>query len=263
MGILNVTPDSFSDGGRYNSLDTALRHAGQMLTDGAYLIDIGGESTRPGADPVSEDEELARVIPVVEAIASRFDVVVSVDTSNAAVMRESARAGAHLINDVRSLTREGALAAAAATGLPVCIMHMNGEPQVMQQAPHYEVPIEEAVSDFLQQHIDRCVLGGIERSRLLLDPGFGFGKTFAHNYRLLNRLQELQSFGLPLLTGLSRKRMIGQATGAGDAADRVSGSVTAAVICAQKGANIVRVHDVKQTVEALNVVIATQREGNV
>ena len=263
MGILNVTPDSFSDGGRYNSLDTALRHAGQMLTDGAYLIDIGGESTRPGADPVSEDEELARVIPVVEAIASRFDVAVSVDTSNAAVMRESARAGAHLINDVRSLTREGALAAAAATGLPVCIMHMNGEPQVMQQAPHYEVPIEEAVSDFLQQHIDRCVLGGIERSRLLLDPGFGFGKTFAHNYRLLNRLQELQSFGLPLLTGLSRKRMIGQATGAGDAADRVSGSVTAAVICAQKGANIVRVHDVKQTVEALNVVIATQREGNV
>lgn len=263
MGILNVTPDSFSDGGRYNSLDTALRHAGQMLTDGAYLIDIGGESTRPGADPVSEDEELARVIPVVEAIASRFDVAVSVDTSNAAVMRESARAGAHLINDVRSLTREGALAAAAATGLPVCIMHMNGEPQVMQQAPHYDVPIEEAVSDFLQQHIDRCVLGGIERSRLLLDPGFGFGKTFAHNYRLLNRLQELQSFGLPLLTGLSRKRMIGQATGAGDAADRVSGSVTAAVICAQKGANIVRVHDVKQTVEALNVVIATQREGNV
>ncbi len=263
MGILNVTPDSFSDGGRYNSLDTALYHAEQMLSDGAALIDIGGESTRPGADPVSEDEELARVVPVVEAIAARFDVTVSVDTSNAAVMRESARAGAHLINDVRSLSREGALAAAAATGLPVCIMHMKGEPQVMQQAPHYDVPIEEAVSDFLRQHIDRCVQGGIGHSRLLLDPGFGFGKTFEHNYRLLNRLQTLQSFGLPLLTGLSRKRMIGQATGTENASDRVNGSVTAAVICALNGANIVRVHDVKQTVEALNVVIATQREGNV
>lgn len=262
MGILNVTPDSFSDGGRFASPDTALRHAEQMLADGAAIIDIGGESTRPGAAAVSEQEELERVIPVVEKIAATLDVAISVDTSNAQVISASAAAGAHIINDVRSLTRAGALEAAAASGLPVCLMHMNGEPQVMQQAPHYDVPVEEAVFAFLQEQIQRCVQGGVARERILLDPGFGFGKSYEHNYRLLNRLDVLHPLGLPLLTGLSRKRMIGQALEQPDAGLRLQGSVSAAVICAMKGANILRVHDVKETVEAIRVVCATLREGN-
>ncbi|WP_286716842.1 dihydropteroate synthase [Thalassolituus sp. UBA2009] len=263
MGILNVTPDSFSDGGRFTVLDNALRHAEQMLSDGAALVDVGGESTRPGAAPVSEAEELERVVPVIEAIVQRLDVAVSVDTSNAEVIRASAQAGAHLINDVRALTRPGALAAAAASGLPVCLMHMNGEPQVMQAAPHYDRPIEDAVVEYLAQRIAACEAAGIGRERLLLDPGFGFGKTFEHNFRLLNRLERLHELGLPLLTGLSRKRMIGEATGNSVADERIAGSVSGAVICALKGAKILRVHDVKQTTEALRVVIATQREGHV
>lgn len=263
MGILNVTPDSFSDGGRFTVLDNALRHAEQMLNEGAALVDVGGESTRPGAAPVSEAEELERVVPVIEAIVQRLDVAVSVDTSNAEVIRASAQAGAHLINDVRALTRPGALAAAAASGLPVCLMHMNGEPQVMQAAPHYDRPIEDAVVEYLAQRIAVCEAVGIGRERLLLDPGFGFGKTFEHNFRLLNRLERLHELGLPLLTGLSRKRMIGEATGNSVADERIAGSVSGAVICALKGAKILRVHDVKQTTEALRVVIATQREGHV
>jgi len=263
MGILNVTPDSFSDGGHFTALDSALRHAEQMLHDGADLIDVGGESTRPGAATVGEDEELARVIPVVEAIARRLDVAISVDTSSAAVIRASAQAGAHLINDVRALTRSGALAAAAASDLPVCLMHMNGEPQVMQAAPHYDMPVEDAVLAYLAARVAACEEAGIRRERLLLDPGFGFGKTFEHNYRLLNHLERLHELNLPLLTGLSRKRMIGEATGNSNAAERIAGSVSGAVICALKGAKIIRVHDVKQTTEALRVVIATQREGHV
>ncbi|MCA6061708.1 dihydropteroate synthase [Thalassolituus sp. ST750PaO-4] len=263
MGILNVTPDSFSDGGRFTVLDNALRHAEQMLNEGAALVDVGGESTRPGAAPVSEAEELERVVPVIEAIVQRLDVAVSIDTSNAEVIRASAQAGAHLINDVRALTRPGALAAAAASGLPVCLMHMNGEPQVMQAAPHYDRPIEDAVVEYLAQRIAACEAVGIGRERLLLDPGFGFGKTFEHNFRLLNRLERLHELGLPLLTGLSRKRMIGEATGNSVADERIAGSVSGAVICALKGAKILRVHDVKQTTEALRVVIATQREGYV
>lgn len=263
MGILNVTPDSFSDGGRFTALDSALRHAEQMLNEGAALIDIGGESTRPGAAPVSEAQELERVVPVVEAIAQRLDVAISVDTSSAEVIRASTQAGAHLINDVRSLTRSGALAAAVDSGLPVCLMHMNGEPQVMQASPHYELPVEEAVAEYLAERIAACEAAGIGRDKLLLDPGFGFGKTFEHNYRLLNRLERLHEFGLPLLTGLSRKRMIGEASGNAVADERISGSVSGAVICALKGAKIIRVHDVKQTTEALRVVIATQREGHV
>lgn len=263
MGILNVTPDSFSDGGRFTVLDNALRHAEQMLNEGAALVDVGGESTRPGAAPVSEAEELERVVPVIEAIVQRLDVAVSVDTSNAEVIRASAQAGAHLINDVRALTRPGALAAAAASGLPVCLMHMNGEPQVMQAAPHYDRLIEDAVVEYLAQRIAACEAVGIGRERLLLDPGFGFGKTFEHNFRLLNRLERLHELGLPLLTGLSRKRMIGEATGNSVADERIAGSVSGAVICALKGAKILRVHDVKQTTEALRVVIATQREGHV
>jgi len=262
MGILNVTPDSFSDGGRFTVLDNALRHAEQMLNEGAALVDVGGESTRPGAAPVSEAEELERVVPVIEAIVQRLDVAVSVDTSNAEVIRASAQAGAHLINDVRALTRPGALAAAAASGLPVCLMHMNGEPQVMQAAPHYDRPIEDAVVEYLAQRIAACEAAGIGREKLLLDPGFGFGKTFEHNFRLLNRLERLHELELPLLTGLSRKRMIGEATGNSVADERIAGSVSGAVICALKGAKILRVHDVKQTTEALRVVIATQREGH-
>ncbi len=262
MGILNVTPDSFSDGGRFTVLDNALRHAEQMLNESAALVDVGGESTRPGAAPVSEAEELERVVPVIEAIVQRLDVAVSVDTSNAEVIRASAQAGAHLINDVRALTRPGALAAAAASGLPVCLMHMNGEPQVMQAAPHYDRPIEDAVVEYLAQRIAACEATGIGREKLLLDPGFGFGKTFEHNFRLLNRLERLHELELPLLTGLSRKRMIGEATGNSVADERIAGSVSGAVICALKGAKILRVHDVKQTTEALRVVIATQREGH-
>jgi len=261
MGILNVTPDSFSDGGRFNSLDTAVRQAEQMLADGAAIIDVGGESTRPGAQPVSAAQELERVIPVVEAIASRLDVLISVDTSTAAVIRESAAAGAHLINDVRALQREGALAAAAHSGLPVCLMHMQGDPQTMQHNPDYlDVVLE--VIDFLERRVALCENAGISRDRILLDPGFGFGKSFAHNFELLNRLELLQRLDLPLLIGLSRKRMIGQASGCDEPAERVAGSLAGAVISAMKGARILRVHDVKQTVQALAVVNATLSQGN-
>lgn len=263
MGILNVTPDSFSDGGRFNNLDQALYHAEKMLAQGAAIIDIGGESTRPGAKPITLEQELERVIPVIEAIASRLDVLISVDTSSAQVITSAAIAGAHIINDVRSLTREGALAAAAAIHLPICLMHMNGEPQQMQNNPHYSLPIEQAVLQQLTASVERCQRAGIERKRLIIDPGFGFGKNNQHDFRLLNRLESLQDLKLPILTGLSRKRMIGSATGQVNAADRVSGSVGAAVICALKGARIIRVHDVKATVEAMQVVSATFREDNV
>ena len=263
MGILNITPDSFSDGGAFASLDAALFQAEKMLKEGADILDVGGESTRPGAQAVCAQEELARVLPVVEAIAARLDVCISVDSSCAQVMREAARAGAHLLNDVRSFTREGALAAAVAARLPVCVMHMNGEPQVMQQAPHYDVPIEEAVLAQLRASVERCVKAGIAREQILIDPGFGFGKNTQHNYRLLNHLELLQDLQRPVLTGLSRKRMIGAATGQTQASDRIIGSATAAVLCAQKGSRIVRVHDVKETVQALAVFKAMKKEGYV
>lgn len=263
MGILNVTPDSFSDGGRFSDLDQALYHADQMLAQGAAIIDIGGESTRPGASVITIEQELDRVIPVVEAIMSRFDTLISVDTSSAQVITAAAKAGAHIINDVRSLTREGALEAAAHVKLPVCLMHMNGEPQRMQDNPQYTQPIEQAVLEQLTASVERCLEAGIERQHLIVDPGFGFGKNNQHDYRLLNRLEVLQSLRLPLLTGLSRKRMIGSATEQSNAAERVAGSVAAAVVCALKGARIIRVHDVKATVEAMLVVSATFREGNV
>jgi dihydropteroate synthase len=262
MGILNTTPDSFSDGGRHNSLDAALRHAEQMFADGAGMIDVGGESTRPGAPVVGLQEELDRVVPVVEAIARRLDVAISVDTSSPAVMTASAQVGAHLINDVRSLMRAGALQAAAASGLPVCIMHMQGEPGSMQRNPVYNDVVAE-VYDWLLNRVVACEAAGIARSKLLIDPGFGFGKTARHNYTLLNRLEAFCAMGLPLLTGLSRKRMIADATGVSEPAERVVGSVAGAVICALKGASIVRVHDVKETVEALKVVAATTGVRNV
>ncbi|HEI8867834.1 dihydropteroate synthase [Serratia sp. AKBS12] len=255
MGILNVTPDSFSDGGKHNTLNDALLHAHGLISAGATMIDVGGESTRPGAAEVSEDEEMARVVPVVEAIARRFEVFISVDTSKPGVIRESANAGAHLINDVRSLQEPGALAAALDSGLPVCLMHMQGEPRNMQQAPRYDDLMGDVMA-FFQQHITRCTAAGIAKQKLLLDPGFGFGKNLAHNYQLLARLSEFHQFGLPLLVGMSRKSMIGQLLNV-PPEQRVTGSVACAVIAAMQGAQIIRVHDVKETVEAMRVVEAT------
>src|SRR5699024_10038705 len=209
MGILNVTPDSFSDGGTHNSLNDAINHAAKLIAEGASIIDIGGESTRPGASDVSVDEELHRVIPVVEAIQQRFDVWISVDTSKAQVITESAQAGASIINDIRSLTEPGALQAAAKTGLPVCIMHMQGLPKTMQHSPQYKnVMIE--VDAFLAENIQRCIDAGIEKNQIILDPGFGFGKNLAHNYQLLAHLSDFHHFGLPILAGMSRKSMVGQ-----------------------------------------------------
>ena len=255
MGILNVTPDSFSDGGAHKSLIEAVKHANLMINAGATIIDIGGESTRPGAAEVSVEEELARVIPVVEAIAQRFEVWISVDTSKAEVIRQSARAGAHIINDIRSLTEPGALQAAAETGLPVCLMHMQGQPKTMQEAPKYEDVFAD-VERFFNEHIVRCEQAGIAKEKLLLDPGFGFGKNLSHNYQLLARLGEFHHFGLPLLVGMSRKSMVGQLLNVGPS-ERLNGSLACAVIAAMQGAQIIRVHDVKETVEALRVVEAT------
>lgn len=255
MGILNVTPDSFSDGGTHNSLNDAVNHATKLIADGASIIDIGGESTRPGASDVSIDEELQRVVPVVEAIRQRFDVWISVDTSKAQVMAESANVGASIINDIRSLQEPGALEVAAKTGLPVCIMHMQGDPKTMQQSPHYEnVMID--VDHFLRENIQRCVDAGIEKNQIILDPGFGFGKNLAHNYQLLAHLSELHHFGLPILAGMSRKSMVGQLLNV-PPQKRVAGSVACAVIAAMQGAQIIRVHDVKETVDAMKVVQAT------
>ncbi|MCW9615336.1 dihydropteroate synthase [Klebsiella michiganensis] len=255
MGILNVTPDSFSDGGTHNTLVEAVKHANLMINAGATIIDIGGESTRPGAADVSVEEELARVIPTVEAIAQRFEVWISVDTSKPEVIRESARVGAHIINDIRSLTEPGALEAAAETGLPVCLMHMQGQPKTMQDAPKYAYVFAD-VERFFIEHIVRCERAGIAKDKLLLDPGFGFGKNLSHNYELLARLGEFHHFGLPLLVGMSRKSMVGQLLNVGPT-ERLNGSLACAVIAAMQGAQIIRVHDVKETVEALRVVEAT------
>lgn len=255
MGILNVTPDSFSDGGTHNTLVEAVKHANLMINAGATIIDIGGESTRPGAADVSVEEELARVIPTVEAIAQRFEVWISVDTSKPEVIRESARVGAHIINDIRSLTEPGALEAAAETGLPVCLMHMQGQPKTMQDAPKY-ADVFTDVERFFIEHIVRCERAGIAKDKLLLDPGFGFGKNLSHNYELLARLGEFHHFGLPLLVGMSRKSMVGQLLNVGPT-ERLNGSLACAVIAAMQGAQIIRVHDVKETVEALRVVEAT------
>lgn len=257
MGILNVTPDSFSDGGKHNALVDALTHTNEMVNAGATIIDVGGESTRPGADEVSVWEELERVIPVIDAIAQRFEVWISVDTSKADVIREAARVGAHIINDVRSLSEPGALEAAAATGLPVCLMHMQGEPRTMQQAPVYENILSEVDTYFAQQ-IARCEAAGIKKEQLILDPGFGFGKNLSHNYELLAHLSDFHHFGLPLLVGMSRKSMIGQLLNVGPS-QRLTGSLSCAVIAAMQGAQIIRAHDVKETAEAMRVVEATRR----
>lgn len=259
MGILNTTPDSFSDGGSYYlgdrlSVDQALFRAEQMLAQGASIIDVGGESTRPGAAVVTEQEELDRVMPVIEALVQQLDALVSVDTSTARVIRESTRVGASLINDVRALEREGALQAAVDSRLPVCLMHMQGQPQTMQQQPHYsDVWLD--VSGYLQNRAQACIAVGIPQDQILLDPGFGFGKTLAHNFTLLRQLPRLQALGYPLLVGMSRKSMIGQLLNR-PVDQRLAGSLALALLAAQKGAAIIRVHDVAETVDVLRVLEA-------
>tara|TARA_Y100000748_G_C15499666_1_gene489525 strand:+ start:2046 stop:2840 length:795 start_codon:yes stop_codon:yes gene_type:complete len=256
MGILNVTPDSFSDGGRFNQRDAALRHVEQMVADGATLIDVGGESTRPGATPVPVAQELERVVPMVEAIASRFDVVISVDTSAPEVMSASAAAGAGLINDVRALEREGALEAARASGLPVCLMHRQGEPDSMQLAPRYASVLDE-VNAYLQSRVEACEAAGLARDRLLLDPGFGFGKSLEHNLQLFARLADLRPTGLPVLVGVSRKSMIGQALDR-PVDQRLFGGLALAALAVGAGACIIRVHDVAATCDAVRMAEAVR-----
>jgi dihydropteroate synthase len=256
MGILNITPDSFSDGGRFNQRDLALRHAEAMVNAGATLIDVGGESTRPGARVVSPLEELERVAPAVEAISRELDVIISVDTSTPAVMRETARLGAGLINDVRSLRRDGALDAAAATGLPVCLMHMLGEPGDMQDDPQYHDLVGE-VSGFLAERMQACVAAGIGADKIILDPGFGFAKSHAHNLSLFKHMQALHALGRPLLVGVSRKSMVGLALGR-PVAERLFGSLALAALAMTKGARILRVHDVAETVDVVRMIAAVE-----
>lgn len=256
MGILNVTPDSFSDGGRYGQRDAALRHAEAMLRAGATLIDVGGESTRPGARAVSPVEELERVAPIVEAIAAELDVIISVDTSTPAVMREAARLGAGLINDVRSLQRDGALDAAFDSGLPVCLMHMRGEPTTMQDSPQYADVLVE-VGDFLAERMSACAAVGIPAERILLDPGFGFAKTLEHNLSLFKHMDALHALGRPLLVGVSRKSMIGKVLGH-EVGERLYGSLALAALALSKGAHILRVHDVAETVDVVRMIAAVE-----
>ncbi|WP_421241965.1 dihydropteroate synthase [Aeromonas enteropelogenes] len=251
MGILNVTPDSFSDGGNFTQLERAMTHARQMVADGATLIDIGGESTRPGAPDVSEQEELDRVIPIVERLVRECNVMISLDTSKATVMCEGCKAGAHLINDVRALQEPGALLVAAEADVPVCLMHMQGQPRTMQVEPHYDDLLEE-VKAFFDERIAVCEAAGIGREKLLLDPGYGFGKTLAHNYQLLAEQRGLLEYGLPLLVGMSRKSMIGNLL-ARPVDERLAGSLACALIGMQQGARIIRVHDVRETMDALRV----------
>lgn len=256
MGILNVTPDSFSDGGRYTSLERAVLRVHEMVAAGASIIDVGGESTRPGAAHVSVQQELDRVAPLVEIIARECEVIISVDTSTPAVILESARLGAGLINDVRALQREGALAAAAATDLPVCLMHMRGEPQTMQNAPHYD-DIAAEVIVFLHERIMACAQAGIGAERVMLDPGFGFAKNTQHNYELFKRLPELLSLQCPLLVGVSRKSMVGNILE--QAVDqRLYGSLALAVMALERGAKVLRVHDVAETMDVLKIFNAVQ-----
>ncbi|KAB2928997.1 MAG: dihydropteroate synthase [Candidatus Contendobacter sp.] len=259
MGVLNVTPDSFSDGGRYLQLDAALRRAETMVEEGAALIDVGGESTRPGAPPVSVQEELDRVLPVVERLARELPVPISVDTSKPEIIREAARAGAGLINDVRALRLSGALQAAAASGLPVCLMHMQGEPGTMQQQPTYADVVAE-VHAFLAERVRVCESAGIPRNRLLVDPGFGFGKTLDHNLLLLRHLDRFTDLAAGVLVGISRKSMIGALLNA-PVGERLAGGLAATVIAFWQGASIIRAHDVRETAQALCVCAAARAAG--
>jgi len=252
MGIVNVTPDSFSDGGEHADTDAAVAHGLALAQEGADILDVGGESTRPGADEVSVEEELRRVVPVIERLVRETSLPVSVDTCKPEVMRAAVRAGAGMINDVCALRRDGALEAAAALGVPVVLMHMLGEPRSMQDDPRYDDVVGE-VHRFLAERIFAAELAGIAKKNLVVDPGFGFGKTVAHNLTLLAQLERFTELGVPVLAGLSRKRSIGELTGRKVPAERVAGSVAAHLVAVQRGARIVRVHDVAATVDALKV----------
>jgi dihydropteroate synthase len=251
-GIINVTPDSFSDGGLHFDAGAAIAHGLRLVEEGADLLDVGGESTRPGADEVSAAEEIGRVVPVIEALAKQTSVPLAIDTSKPEVMRAAVAAGAGLINDVFALRRDGALDAAADLKVPVCLMHMQGEPRTMQQDPHYDDVVSD-VRRFLAERIFACEMSGIDKKRIVVDPGFGFGKTLEHNLALLRALDQFAALGVPLLVGLSRKGMIGTLTGRENPADRAAGSAAAALLAVQKGAVIVRVHDVAATRDALAV----------
>ncbi|MBD1569146.1 MULTISPECIES: dihydropteroate synthase [Aliivibrio] len=255
MGILNVTPDSFSDGGQFTHLDAALKQAEKMVNAGVSFIDIGGESTRPGAPEVSLQQELDRVLPIIEAVHQRFDTWISIDTSKAIVMQEAVKAGADLINDVRALQEPNALQVAAEANVPICLMHMQGQPRTMQSNPSYQDLFSD-ISDFLSERIDACQSVGIAKDKLILDPGFGFGKTLAHNYQLLAELERFHQFGLPLLAGMSRKSMVFKLLDV-EPKMAVSGSLACATIAAMKGAQIIRVHDFEQTMDIVKVCQAT------
>ena len=252
MGIINVTPDSFADGGEHATMQTAIAHGLKLAGEGADVLDIGGESTRPGAEGISVEEELRRVIPVIESLAKQTSLPISVDTSKPEVMRAAVAAGAGLINDVYALRREGALEAAAALGVPVVLMHMLGEPRSMQEAPRYDDVVAD-VHRFLAERIFAAEMAGIAKKNLVVDPGFGFGKTIAHNLALLAQLQRFTELGVPVLAGLSRKKTIGELTGRSDPHDRIHGSLAAHLIAAQRGAMLLRVHDVAATIDALKV----------
>jgi dihydropteroate synthase len=252
MGILNVTPDSFSDGGAFNMLANGLVQTGLMLSEGADIIDIGGESTRPGAQSVSIQQELDRVIPVIESIYQRFDTIISIDTSKAVVMTEAIKAGASLINDVRALQEKGALDAAVAAKVPVCLMHMQGQPRVMQQNPSYDDVVKDVMM-FLQDRISVCCIAGIAQEQIIVDPGFGFGKSLEHNYQMLANLEGFHELNVPVLAGMSRKSMIGNLLQR-EIGQRLAGNIAVATMAAQKGAQIIRVHDVKETVDAVKII---------
>ena len=254
MGVLNVTPDSFSDGGDFFLLDRAVARALQMEAEGAAIVDIGGESTRPGAEPVSVEEEIGRVVPVIEALQSRLKVPISIDTRKPQVMRAAVRAGAGLINDINALREPGAIEAAVECGTPVCLMHMQGEPRTMQTDPRYANVVGE-VADFLQKRVSACEQSGLSREKILLDPGFGFGKTVSHNLQLLAQLDTLTRSGLPIVVGLSRKSMIGKLLGL-EPGERLPASIALAVLAVERGARLVRSHDVAATWQALQMVAA-------
>ncbi|MBL4631498.1 MAG: dihydropteroate synthase [Paraglaciecola sp.] len=252
MGILNVTPDSFSDGGAFNMFNNGLAHADLMLSEGADIIDIGGESTRPGAKNVSVQQELDRVIPMIESIYQRFETIISIDTSKAQVMIEAVNAGASLINDVRALQEDGALNVAAKSGVPVCLMHMQGQPRVMQHNPNYADVVQEVMM-FLQHRISVCLEAGIDLAKIIIDPGFGFGKSLEHNYQMLANLEQFHQLNVPILAGMSRKSMLGDLLQR-EMSQRLAGNIAVATVAAQKGAQIIRVHDVKETVDAVKVI---------
>lgn len=261
MGILNLTPDSFADGGQHNLFDAAISHAHKMVAEGAAIIDVGGESTRPGAQDVSVDEELQRVIPVIERLANELDIPISIDTCKTQVMREAVAAGAGLINDVTALRDEGAVEFVASVGVPVCLMHMQGTPRMMQQDPQY-ADVTTDVADFLRDRINCCERAGISCDRLIADPGFGFGKTLQHNMQLMRELEKFHELDVPLLVGVSRKSMLGSILDAG-VADRLYGSIALQTLAVWKGAHIIRSHDVKAAADAVRTIqaVAGQESG--